>query len=60
MDSDIKRLLLMYAVPVAVLSLVIAFFAPPLFSVAILSMLSLSALLVIGMAFLVDYLDNRD
>ena len=60
MDTDIKRLLLMYAIPIAVLSFVIAMFAPPMFSVGVLAMLSLSSLLVIGMAFLVDYLDNRD
>lgn len=59
MDKDIKRFLLIYVVPICVLSLVMVFFAPPLFSVGILAMITSASLIVIGMAFLIDYLDNK-
>lgn len=58
MDNDIKKFLYIYAIPVAVIALVMVFIAPPVFSQAILGMISLVALVCIAMALLMDYLDK--
>jgi hypothetical protein len=58
MDNTIKRLLLIYAVPICVISIVMAFIAPPIVSVALLTMLCSTVLLVIGVAFLFDHFDK--
>jgi hypothetical protein len=58
MDNDIKRFLLIYVVPICVLSLVMVFIAPPMFSVGILAMITSVSLLVISIAFLIDYFDK--
>lgn len=59
MDNDIKRLLLIYVVPICIISLVMALIAPPMFSVGILAMITSASLIVVGMAFLIDYLDGK-
>ena len=59
MNNDIKKFLYIYAIPIAVISLTMVFIAPAVFSQAILAMISLVSLLCIGMALLVDYLDNK-
>jgi hypothetical protein len=58
MDNDIKRLLLIYVVPICIISLVMAFIAPPMVSVGILAMITSVSLLVVGIAFLLDHLDK--
>ena len=59
MSKEIRNLLLIYVVPMCVLSLFMALFAPPMFSVGILAMFCSAGLLVIAMAFLIDYLDKK-
>jgi uncharacterized membrane protein HdeD (DUF308 family) len=59
MSKEIRSMLLIYIAPIAILSLLFVFFAPALFSVVILGMVSGVALLVMGMAFVIDYLDNK-
>jgi hypothetical protein len=59
MSKEIRNFLLIYILPICVLSLAMAFFAPPMFSVGILAMLCSATLLVMGVAFLIDWLDNR-
>lgn len=58
MDNDIKKFLYIYAIPIAIMSLTMVFIAPPVFSQAILGMVSLVALVCIAMALLMDYLDK--
>lgn len=58
MDTDIKRILLTYVVPICIISIVMALIAPPMFSVGILLMITSATLIVIGIAFLLDYLDG--
>jgi len=59
MSKEIRSMLLIYIAPIATLSLLFVFFAPALFSVVILGMVSGVALMVMGMAFIIDYLDNK-
>ena len=59
MSKEIRNLLAIYIVPIAILCLFFVFFAPALYSVVILGMLCGSGLLVVGMAFLINYLDNK-
>lgn len=59
MTKDIKNMLLIYVLPIIVLSLVMVFIAPAVFSQVILGMISGTALICVGMAFLIDYLDKR-
>jgi hypothetical protein len=59
MSKEIRNFLLIYILPICVLSLFFVFFAPALYSVVILGMVSSVALLVMGMAFVIDYLDNK-
>lgn len=59
MTKDIKNLLLIYVLPMLVIALLMAVFAPPMFSVGILAMFCSAGLLVVGMAFLIDYLDKK-
>ena len=59
MSKEIRSMLLIYIAPIAILSLLFVFFAPALFSVVILGMVSGVALLVMAMAFVIDYLDNK-
>jgi hypothetical protein len=58
MDNDIKKFLYIYAIPIAVISLVMVFIAPAVFSQAILGMIASASLICIGMALLMDYLDR--
>lgn len=58
MDNDIKKFLYIYAIPIAVISLVMVFIAPAVFSQAILAMIASASLICIGMVLLMDYLDN--
>jgi hypothetical protein len=58
MDNDIKKFLYIYAIPIAIISLVMVFIAPAVFSQAILAMVSLAVLICIGFYLLVDYLDK--
>jgi hypothetical protein len=58
MSKEIKQLLLIYVLPILLISLFMVFFAPPMFSVGILGMFSLAGLLCLGMAFLIDHLDK--
>ena len=59
MTKDIKNLLLIYVLPIVALSLLMVFIAPAVFAQAILGMLCGTALICIGMAFLIDWLDNK-
>jgi hypothetical protein len=59
MTKDIKNLILIYVLPIVALSLLMVFIAPALYAQVILGMVSGVALLVIGMAFLIDYLDHK-
>lgn len=59
MSKEIRNLLLIYVVPMLVIALLMVFFAPPMFSVGILAMFCSSGLLVVGMAFLIDWMDKR-
>jgi positive regulator of sigma E activity len=59
MSKEIRNLLLIYVVPMLVLALFMVFFAPPMFSVGILAMFCSAGLLVVAMAFLIDYLDKK-
>jgi hypothetical protein len=59
MDKDIKNLLLIYVLPILLVSVVFVFFAPALMAQVVLGMLTLSGLLCLGMVFLIDYIDNK-
>jgi hypothetical protein len=59
MTKDIRNLLAIYVLPIIVLSLVMVFFAPALMAQVVLGMLASTALLCVGMAFLIDYLDKK-
>ena len=59
MSKEIRTFLLIYIVPIAILCLAFVFFAPALYSVVILGMVSAVALMVVGMAILIDYLDKK-
>jgi hypothetical protein len=59
MSKEIRNFLLIYILPICVLSLFFVFFAPALYSVVILGMVSSVALLVMAMAFVINYLDNK-
>ena len=59
MSKEIRSFLLIYIVPIAMLSLALVFFAPALFSQVILGMVMGVSLLVVGMALLIDYLDKK-
>jgi positive regulator of sigma E activity len=59
MSKEIRSMLLVYIAPIAILSLVFVLFAPPLYSAAILAMISGVALMVIAFAFVIDYLDKK-
>jgi hypothetical protein len=58
MSKEIRSFLLIYILPICVLSLVFVFFAPALFAQVILGMVSGVALMVMGMAFLINWLDK--
>ena len=58
MSKEIRTFLLIYIVPIAILCLAFVFFAPALYSVVILGMVSSVALMVVGMAFLINHLDK--
>jgi hypothetical protein len=59
MSKEIRNFLAIYILPMAILCLVFVFFAPALFSAVILGMVSGVALMVMGMAFLIDWMDKR-
>ncbi len=59
MTKDIKNMLLIYVLPIIVLSLVMVFIAPAIYSQVILGMVMGVALLCVGMAFFIDYLEKR-
>jgi hypothetical protein len=59
MSKEIRSFLLIYILPIAVLCLAFVFFAPALFSAVILGMVSGVALMVMAMAFVIDYLDKK-
>jgi hypothetical protein len=59
MSKEIRSFLLIYILPIAVLCLAFVFFAPALYSVVILGMVSGIALMVMAMAFVIDYLDKK-
>jgi hypothetical protein len=59
MSKEIRSMLLIYIAPIAMLSLLFVFFAPALYSVVILGMVSGVALMVMAMAFVIDWLDKR-
>lgn len=58
MSKEIRSFLVIYVLPILVLSLFFVFFAPALYSQAILGMICLAGLLCVGMAFLIDHLDK--
>ena len=59
MTKEIKNLILIYVLPIIALSLLMVFIAPAVFAQAILGMVCGVALICIGMAFLIDWMDNR-
>ena len=59
MSKEIRNFLAIYILPIAILCLLFVFFAPALYSVVILGMVSGVALMVMGMAFLIEYLDKK-
>lgn len=59
MTKDVKNMLLIYVLPIIVLSLVMVFIAPAIYAQVILGMVMGTALLCVGMAFLIDYLEKR-
>lgn len=59
MSKEIKNLLLIYVLPILALSLTMVFIAPAVFAQAILGMLCGVGLLCVGMAFLINWLDNK-
>jgi hypothetical protein len=59
MSKEIRSFLLIYIAPIAMLCLAFVFFAPALYSVVILGMVSGVALLVMAMAFVIDYYDKK-
>jgi uncharacterized membrane protein (DUF485 family) len=59
MSKEIRSFLLIYILPICLISLFFVFFAPALYSVVILGMVSSVALMVMGMAFIIDWMDKR-
>ena len=59
MSKEIRNFLLIYIVPICLMSLFFVFFAPALYSVVVLGMLTSVTLLVVAFAFIIDYLDNK-
>jgi hypothetical protein len=59
MSKEIRSFLLIYIAPICLISLFFVFFAPALFAQVILGMVAGVALLVMGMAFLIDWMDKR-
>ncbi len=59
MSKEIRSFLLIYIAPICVLSLFFVFYAPALFAQVILGMVAGVALMVMGMAFLIDWLDKK-
>jgi hypothetical protein len=59
MTKDIKNLILIYVLPIIVLSLVMVFIAPAIYAQVILGMVMGVALICVGMAFLIDYVEKR-
>ena len=58
MSKEIRSFLLIYILPICLISLFFVFFAPALFAQVILAMVASVTLLVMGMAFLIDWLDK--
>lgn len=58
MSKEIRTFLAIYILPIAILCLLFVFFAPALYSAVILGMVSSVALMVMGMAFIIDRLDK--
>jgi hypothetical protein len=58
MSKEIRSFLLIYILPICLISLFFVFFAPALFAQVILGMVSGVALMVMGMAFLINWLDK--
>ena len=58
MSKEIRTFLAIYILPIAILCLLFVFFAPALYSAVILGMVSGIALMVMGMAFIIDRLDK--
>jgi|LauGreDrversion4_2_1035121.scaffolds.fasta_scaffold826557_1 hypothetical protein len=58
MSKEIRNFLAIYILPICLISLFFVFFAPALFAQVILAMVASVALLVMGMAFLIDWLDK--
>jgi hypothetical protein len=58
MSKEIRTFLAIYILPIAILCLLFVFFAPALYSAVILGMVSAVALMVMGMAFIIDRLDK--
>ncbi len=59
MSKEIRNFLLIYIAPICLISLYFVFFAPALFAQVVLAMITSVALLVMGMAFLIDWMDKR-
>lgn len=59
MTKDVKNMLLIYILPIILLSLVMVFIAPAIYAQVILGMVMGTALLCVGMAFLIDYVEKR-
>jgi len=58
MSKEIRNFLAIYILPICLISLFFVFFAPALFAQVILAMVASVTLLVMGMAFLIDWLDK--
>ena len=58
MSKEIRSFLVIYILPICLISLFFVFFAPALFAQVILGMVASVALMVMGMAFLINHLDK--
>ncbi len=58
MSKEIRNFLLIYIAPICLISLFFVFFAPAIYSVVILAMIASVALLVMGMALVIDWMDK--
>jgi hypothetical protein len=58
MEKETKSMLLIYVLPILVLSLGLGF-VHPVIAQTILFMLGGASLIAVGMAFLIDYLQNK-
>jgi hypothetical protein len=59
MSKEIRNFFLVYALPIAFISLFFVFFAPAIFAQVVLAMVASVAVIVIAFALIIDYIDNK-